>query len=259
MRHPMLVGLVLSLSACDMPHWWPEALGGPEPPDKLVGGPLRRPLIEHPERYGLLPLRSVGRNGLRATIAPSFGTYSFVVDLVPQPLNCYLIVSDDFDEARAEQEGCHSIEARYTLIGGTVQAPSVRHYRFVVPGVDYARAVEEFNRLARRWRGSSAGWLDGTTIGVEQFSEGELRSIASNSPPERAPGDPAAIFSRQLHRLLLAYAPAGTVPLSGDFTVADRIDAPCMGNTLNVPDPDGFGTGDDACARHIEMQRASPR
>lgn len=251
MRTGLLVACTLGLAACgaeEMPGWWPEALGGPQRPDRLRERPLPQPL--HPQ---LEPLASLGRNGMRVSISPSFGLYHFVVDFIPQPLDCYL-PTDPFDQDRYEREGCGMIAVRYTFFGrDEAPEPRVRRFNFHVPEEEYRDAVAEFDRLARRWHGGSDGVLDGTSVGVEQFRDGRLRSMETNAPIGFEPNNPAAHLLPNVHRLLLAYGPAGAVPRRSGFTVEPReqTEYPCMGQTFAEPDPDGFGAGQDPCARQL--------
>ncbi|HEX8193096.1 MAG TPA: hypothetical protein VF552_09365 [Allosphingosinicella sp.] len=254
MRTFLLVACALLLAGCDradLPGWWPEALGGEPALDKLRPRPLPEPL--HPR---LEPLSSLGRNGLRVSISPSFGLYHFVADFIPQPLDCY-IPAERLDQHRYEVEGCGMIAVRYTIFGrDQAPEPHIRRFNFHVPESEYREAVAEFDGLARRWRGGSGGMLDGTSVGVEQFREGRLRSMQTNATIGAEPNNPAAHLLPSVHRLLLAYGPAAAVPRASGFTVeaAEANDFPCMGQAFADPDPDGFGTGQDACAR----QMASP-
>jgi hypothetical protein len=251
MRTVAILACAMLLAGCerrDLPGWWPEALGGRPAPGRLSAGPLPEPL--HP---GLEPLASLGRNGMRVSVSPSFGLYHFVADFIPQPLDCYL-PTEPADEERYEAEGCWMIAVRYTVLGrDEAPEPRIRRFNFHVPEQEYRDAVEEFDRLARPWRGGSGGGLDGTRVGVEQFRDGRLRSMATNAPIGFEPHNPAAHLLPNVHRLLLAYGPAGAVPRASGFTVrpAEESDYPCMGQTFADPDPDGFGAGEDPCARQL--------
>lgn len=244
----MLLAGPLLLGGCDrdtLPHW----LGGRAPQGVIVEGPLAAPM--HPS---LDPLRTLGRNGMRVSIAPSFGDYGFVIDFIPQPFDCYLATGRSFDEERHRREGCWMIAVRYTTFGGDeAPEPRIRRFNFHVPEEEYREVVADFDRLARRWRGSDSAILDGTGVGVEQFREGRLRSIDSNVPTMIEPDNPAANMRLHAHRLLLAYGPAGAVPRNSHFTVGRREfeELPCMAQSFDEPDPDGFGAGQDACAREL--------
>lgn len=244
---PLLAAAAL-LGGCDrdnLPHW----LGGPPPPGMIIDGPLAEPI-----HTGLHPLRTLGRNGMRVSIDPSFGDYGYVVDFIPRPFDCYLAPGRHFDEERHRREGCRMIAVRYTIFGrDEAPEPRIRRFSFHVPEEEYREVVADFDRLARRWRGSDGGVLDGTGVGVEQFREGRLRSIDSNAPTMFKPDNPAANMRLHVHRLLLAYGPAGAVPRNSDFAVGRREfeELPCMAQSFDEPDPDGFGAGQDACAKDL--------
>jgi hypothetical protein len=250
MRRRLLAAFCLLLlsAGCDGPSWLPEALGGEPRSGRIADGPLAEKL--HPR---LEPLETLGRNGMRVSIAPSFGLHVFVVDFIPQPLGCYL-PGPDLDEERYRREGCGLIAVRYTIIGGAeAPEPRLRRFRFHVPEEEYRALVQDYDRLAARWSGSSGGVLDGTSVGIEQWREGRLRSMESNAPILFEPGNPAARALLDVHRLLLAYGPSGAVPRSSSFTIEPQSEAdyPCMGQTFATPDPDGFGAGEDPCARQL--------
>ncbi|HZF95605.1 MAG TPA: hypothetical protein VEZ20_12130 [Allosphingosinicella sp.] len=248
-RTALLIACAALLAGCErreMPGWWPEALGGPIPHDRLADAPLAEKL--HPN---LEPLATLGRSGMRVSISPSFGVYHFVVDFLPRPHDCDLA-------ARTEGDGCGEVVARYTVIGrDEAPPPAVRRFNFHVPEEEYREAVAAFDRLAERWRGSRTGLLDGTSIGIEQFRGGRLRSMRSNSSAHFEPDSPSAALAVHVHRLLLAYGPTGAVPRNAGFTVEPRDDDdyPCMAQTFDTPDPDGLGAGADACARQIAAPR----
>lgn len=251
MRTMMLLACALILAGCeqqDLPGWWPEALGGRPAPGKISARPLAEPL--HPQ---LEPLASLGRNGMRVSVSPSFGLYHFVADFIPQPIDCYL-PTEPFDQDRYEREGCGMIAVRYTVFGrDEAPEPRIRRFNFQLPEEEYREAVGQFDRLARRWRGGRGGLLDGTRVGVEQFQGGALRSMETNATISFEPDNPAAHLLSDVHRQLLAYGPAGAVPRGSGFTVASREpdEYPCMGRTFADPDPDGFGAGEDPCARQL--------
>ncbi|MDP8995113.1 MAG: hypothetical protein M3N07_09070 [Pseudomonadota bacterium] len=248
-RTAVIIVFAALLCSCDrqaLPEWWPAALGGREAPGKLADGPLGE--SAHPR---LEPLTTVGRDGMRVSISPSFGDYRFLVDFVPQPLDCYLAAGSEFNQQRWEREGCHWIAVRYSVIGpGEGPEANLRRYDFIVPEEEFRGAVAQFNRLARRWRGGEGAVLDGTSVGIEQYRRGRLRSMATNAPLAIEPSNPAANLLLEVHRLLLAYGPSGAVPLNGSFAVGGPASS-CMARTFNAPDPDGFGAGDDPCAREL--------
>lgn len=258
MKRLFLLFLIgLGLAGCgrrNMPDWLPEALGGPVHHDRFFDGPLQRPIIENGARHGLPPLESLRPDGIRISIAPSFGDRAFIVDFVPQPRNCYLPDDNDFDETRSH-ESCAYIRADYSIIDE--RAPAQRH-SFIIPQGEFRAAVTEFNRLGKRCHGSAAHWTDGTSVGIEQYRGGRLRSIDSNAPYPDRRGNPVAAFAHQVHHLLLAFAPTGTVPRNSDFTIETASDYPCQPTSFNEADADGFGVGGDPCARFLAERSSGP-
>jgi hypothetical protein len=239
MRFRGVALLLFALAACG------------ERPGGLADGPLARPLFQGPS---LPPLASLGRNGMRVSISPSDGDYDFLVDFVPQPLGCYLPL-EPIDQARLQREGCRWVEVRYGRFGRHALAGQIRFDQFIVPEGDYRDVVGQFELQARNWS-DPHGTLDGTAIGVELYREGRLRSLSSN---DAGPASPTATLGVAVHGLLLAYGPTGTVPRSSSFMITPvEPDYPCMGTDFVTPDPDGFGTGDDACARQRASRAAPP-
>jgi hypothetical protein len=257
MRFLMLAALVFAAPAC----------GGQSPPppapaedgdawDRLAEGPLRDPHVRLPQ---LAPLATLGRDGMRVTIAPSFGTYSFAVDFVPQPFNCFIPPADyQFPEAERGRL-CRYVEVRYSIAGRAPRAIQMRRFVFRVPEEEYRAAIEEFDERARHWRGSPGPGTDGTDVAVEQYRDGRLRSMRTNSSVDYFPNNPALQVLPYVHRMLLAYGPAGAVPVSDSFTVEDGAADPCLPSGFNSPDPDGFGTGEDPCARATAASRRPAR
>lgn len=214
----------------------------------LADGPLSGPLLP---RQSMPPLASLGRNGMRVSIAPFDGDYAFLVDFIPLPHDCFLPAEPAFDPARFPREGCREVEVRYGRIGQHRLAGQMHFDQFIAPEGDYRDLVARFEAMAHNWS-DPHGTLDGTPIGVEFYREGHLRSLSSN---DAGPASPTAVLGVAVHRLLLAYGPAGAVPRSSNFMIAGvEPGFPCMGTDFVSPDPDGFGSGDDACAR----ARAAP-
>jgi hypothetical protein len=171
------------------------------------------------------------------------------VDFAPQPFNCFIPPADyQFPEAERDRL-CRYVEARYAIVGREPGAIQMRRFVFRIPEEEYRHAIAEFDQRARHWRGSDGPGTDGTGVAVEQYRGGRLRSMRTNSSVGYFPDNPALQLLPHVHRMLLAYGPAGAVPVSDSFTVDDGADDPCLAGRFNTPDPDGFGTGEDPCAR----------
>jgi len=171
---------------------------------------------------------------------------------VPRPAGCELPKS--WSEPEPVPRWCEVAEIHYVVIPPH-RPNDARHYRFIVPIEDFADIAKDFATLASRWRGGEGGMLDGTSITVEAWREGHLRSIMTN---ETQPDNPAAMTALGVHRMLLAYAPSGTVPRARSFDIADDGSYPCQTPGFATSDPDGLGVGDDACARQRSLRGSNP-
>lgn len=253
MRFPMLAALLLMVPACGRQSQSPpEPAEGGDPWDRLAEGPLRDPDFRLPQ---LAPLGTLGRDGMRVTIAPSLSVYAFAVDFVPRPFNCF-IPSPDYRFPESERSRlCRYVEVNYSIVGRGPRAIPIRRFVFRIPEEEYRDAIAEFDQRARHWRGSGGPGTDGTGVAVEQFRGGRLRSMRTNSSVGYFPDNPAMQVLPYVHRMLLAYGPTGAVPISESFTVGDGAYDPCLPSTFNTPDPDGFGTGGDPCARALAAGR----
>jgi hypothetical protein len=122
-------------------------------------------------------------------------------------------------------------------------------FEFFVPEEDYREIVHDFDRTAPRWPGTTRLWTDGTGLEIERVRDSDIWSMSTKASGRLV--DPGARLSRGVQRLLLAYGPSGATPRNYDWTVQPDDDYPCGGADLNTPDADGFGIGNDACARFI--------
>jgi hypothetical protein len=197
------------------------------------------------DRSLLPPVERLAPNGMRVGISASEQDLHFFVDFKPLPHGCLLSYRGTADE---KVLSCERVEVDYTLIDIRDNRPVVRStHRFEVPEADFGSANEAFNAAAESWPGDvDTAIVGGTWVEVEQFVDGMLRSASTNLP---TPSAPTSVLLTHVHRLLLAYAPAGTVPRSSVFAAEEAAEYPCIGAEMNTPDPDGFGVGTDACGR----------
>jgi hypothetical protein len=252
MRGKCLLLVTILLAGCD---WWPEQLGGRQRPDRIAQRPLSPQLLREFGWTGYPPLATLGPDGLRVFVAPSFGDYRYLVDFSPQPRGCYMVPgSGEIDEAQWRNEGCVLIAVRLIRITNTHERPDATRaqtYRFVVPEEDFRDVVGTFDQSAARWSGGGAMNLDGTSVDIERVRGGVVTSMSTNALRGQSPGNPGAQLLLDVQRLALAYGPTGVIPRSYDWNVSSEPDYPCTRGDLNVPDSDGFGTGSDLCAQFI--------
>lgn len=193
---------------------------------------------------------------MRLQVAPSFGVYDYVLDFTPQPAGCLMMWNiRDLNEADIKRR-CQIISARIWRSASENEGTPmpVESRAFYLPTGDYQDALQSFNERLKGWKGSDGLTVDGTWIGFEQVHgnrHGSMTDNASESPVE----NPLPQLVRDMQRLVLAYGPAGFFPRSYDWhSIADP-DNPCSVGLAGT-DPDGMGTGDDACAAWL---RARPR
>ncbi len=247
-RQAFAFALLFAASACGGDSADTETTSGnrAEPEmSKVVPGPLQEAMFD---RRQLPPLDRLAPNGMRVSIGVGEQELSFVADFKPHPHGCAMT-----GEGGGSGDGpmrCDRVEVDYFLVDADVYGRGTvlrSTHGFEVPEEDYQSAIDSFNAAAGNWSGERATILGGTWVEVEQFHEGRMRSISSNSD---TPSAPTAMLLPRVHGLLLAYAPAGTVPRSVSFAAeAPYSEQPCSGAEMNAPDPDGFGVGNDACAR----------
>lgn len=202
--------------------------------------------------------RVQGTDGLRAYIKPSFGDFSYRFEIVPQPQGCITIWPDE--QISEDKNYCAHylvrLRKQVSQNGQPRTASQFEDFRFILPQEDARELLGVADRLAQDWTGGRSFTLDGTSIGFELTKRGKTRSMISNEPLDTDHRNPAAWVGAELHRLALAYGPTGQIPRRYDWHSSDSDDGrfPCNNPGLNVPDPDGFGTGDDACARSLTDQ-----
>lgn len=136
--------------------------------------------------------------------------------------------------------------------------PQAQTWRFVVPEEDFRDVIHAFDRAASHWRGDNVMVCDGTSIDIERVHAGTVSSMSTNALHAMSPGNPGAQLLPDVQRLVLAYGPSGVAPRSYDWTVASDAGHACTAGLASA-DPDGVGTGDDACAQLIRREADSRR
>ncbi|WP_372520152.1 hypothetical protein [Sphingobium abikonense] len=235
-----------------MPDWLMEMLGGPKPTGQYVDGPLKDSYILERTKLKLPPLTQDG--AIRLQVAPSFGLYDYVLDFTPQPAGCLMMwrgrdLDEDEIKMRCQIVAVHVWRSASENAGAPTPA---EERRFFVPEEDYRDVTLSFNARVTDWRSRRSGMVDGTWLGVEQVHQGKIGSTVANAGAWSS-DNPASQLARDIHRLALAYGPAGFFPRSYDWhNIADP-DYACGGGLAGT-DPDGMGNGDDACAARLKTR-----
>lgn len=247
---PMLAGC----SYGAMPDWLVEMLGGPKRTGHYVDGPLKDSYVVERAKLKLPALTQDG--AMRLQVAPSFGLYDYVLDFTPQPAGCLMMWRDvEFHEADMNRPcGMIAVEVWRSATDNKGKLIGVERRAFYVPEEDYRDAIQSFNDRLPNWRGRRFGMTDGTGLKFEQVHKGKIGSMTANAG-ERGSDNPLSQLTRDVHRLALAYGPADFLPRRYDWHSYSDPDYPCNGGLAGT-DPDGMGTGDDACAAWL---RARPR
>jgi len=250
----LLLPLMGGCSYDAMPDWLVEMLGGPKRTGRYVDGPLK----EHYAvvRAGLkLPL-PVQDGALRMEITPSRGRYEYLLDLTPYPANCLMWWKDRELADKDIEKSCELIAVRVwrTALGEEGAKSRVESHLFYVPEGDYRDALEAFNARLKGWRGHRSLMLDGTGVGLEQMYRSRLGSMTANAGASPA-ANPLSQLTRDMQRLMLAYGPANFFPRNAGWYSFTDPAHPCRSGLAGT-DPDGMGTGDDACAASL---KARPR
>ena len=230
-------------------------------PDDLVSnGPLANRSDNKYFRFSdYAPLKTNRSDAIRVIVAPSFGIYHYRFDLVPLNKGCRVLdYEKDFDKQPASKMCGDAIaDAERSL------NPAFRHsianekpmfFKFIVPAPEYQSFFNTLKSKMKGWRGAWQQMTDGTGSSIEIHDGVRITSYHSNLPLEHSPDNPAAFASLNMRTIALAYAPAGLIPRDPDWNVRppDKELQPrfrCAWPGLNVPDPDGWGFGDDACAK----------
>ena len=133
---------------------------------------------------------------------------------------------------------------------------SFEDFRFIVPQEDGREVLIAADRLSTTWSGSGRKSVGGTYVSFELITDGQVRSMDAKASFAGDYNNPAAFVAAEVHRLALAYGPVGEIPRRYDWHSFESEGGrfPCNNLGLNVPDPDGFGVGDDACARSLTDQ-----
>lgn len=199
-----------------------------------------------------------GTDGLRVYIEPSFGEFYYRFEIVPQPEGCITVWPDE--EFAEHKNYCAHYLVRMRKQASQNGQPSTaadfEDFRFILPQEDARELLGVSDRLAQTWTGDRSVTLDGTSIAFELTKRGKTRSMISNESLVTDHRNPAAWIGAEMHRLALAYGPTGHIPRLYDWHSNESDDGrfPCNNPGLNVPDPDGFGVGDDTCARSLTDQ-----
>jgi hypothetical protein len=195
---------------------------------------------------------------MRVYIEPSFGDFDYRFEIVPQPTGCVAIwPEEEFDE---KKNYCAyylvRMRKQVTQSGDKRRIGIFKDFNFILPQEDARELFGVADRLSAAWQGGASGYVDGTSVAFELVKNGGVRSMRSASGMDGAKISPAAWIAAEVHRFALAYGPAGQVPRGSDWHSYVNSDGrfPCNNPGLNVPDPDGFGVGDDACARSLTDQ-----
>lgn len=250
----LLLPLLGGCSYSAMPDWLVEMLGGPKRTGHYVDGPLK-------EHYALvraaLKLPPPARDGaMRMEITPSRGRYEYLLDFTPYPNNCLMWWKDRELEDDEGKRSCPLIAVRVwrtALDEKDVEDP-LESRLFYIPEGDYRDAVEAFNARLKGWRGHRSLMLDGTGLGLEQMYRGRLGSMTANAGAS-PDANPLSQLARDMQRLMLAYGPENFFPRNAGWYSFTDPAHPCLGGLAGT-DPDGMGTGDDACAAWL---KARPR
>lgn len=234
MRWTLLILPVL-LAACSEPS--------AEVIDKVIDGPLSGDRAISASDAGGGQLSSVGSDGFRVLIEPSFGRYRYYLSFRQLPSGCLL-------RARQRRDGSDS---------GRVCGPGRIHVRridqndgqvltaeFFIPGEEADTLLEDLDARLTRWRGTDTLTYDGTGVSLERVRNGSVISIDTNHV---GPDNPASQLLGDLQRILLAYGPSGFAPRSGNWSVrsAEPEDDLCNHPELATPLNRGFGVGDSDC------------
>lgn len=197
----------------------------------------------------------IGKDGMRVYIEPSFGAFSYRFEIVPQPGDCAARWLDE--DAGIQAKACAHYLVRMRKVSTTPIEPGGpakrEDFRFILPAQSAEELFNGAHEMSNRWRGTTVSWLDGTAVSFELHKRGRVRSMYSNGPLSYDYRNPAAWVAAELHRFALAFGPEGQIPLNPDWHsyAPEGGGFPCGIAGLNVPDPDGFGVGDDACARSL--------
>lgn len=198
-----------------------------------------------PERAsGGETLADLGPDGVRVLIAPTFGRYAYYLSLRRLPAGC-LPRDRRPDDGSADGRACGPSRVDVRRIDQFDK--SVATARLFLPPEESDALFDTLDARLGRWRGSNSGGTDGTGIDLERVRDGRVTSLSSNV--YAGPEHPAALLSRDLHRILLAYGPDGFAPRSYDWNVRQPGDNrdPCNDPALATPLDRGFGLGNSDC------------
>jgi hypothetical protein len=210
-----------------------------------VAGPLRGDYAISSQASGGETLAALGQDGLRVSIAPSFGRYHYYLSLRPLPAGC--IPRDRLpDNGSGDGRGCGPVRVDVRRIDQTDQ--SIAAVRFLLPPEEGEMLLSRLDARLERWRGNNFGMLDGTGVDIERVRDGRTTSMSSNAYAID-PGNPVPQLSTDLQRVLLAYGPTGFAPRESGWHVRDdpAREDPCNRPGFATPLDRGFGAGNSDC------------
>ncbi|MBO9582148.1 MAG: hypothetical protein J7498_14755 [Sphingobium sp.] len=193
-------------------------------------------------------------------IEPSFSDFIYAVDYAPQPKDCLTPRGGTLSELeKVEHLFCRDVLVTYRMLAQEqykgVGAP--RQWTFHIPVEEWRAFAEGLDQRLDGWQGRKWSAADGTTAAVERIRDGRIRSVVNNIAEYEAPLNPAYFAQTETQRLLLLFGPSGIVPRTSNWTVRKDGDPdwPCSSQQFATPDPDGWGIGEDRCARWLKERR----
>lgn len=212
------------------------------------------------------PLKTNNSDAIRVLVAPSFGIYHYAFDIVPLDNGCrvmqrgtYYAESAPPTDIRCGNAMVHAIRNLNSGFKHIDLNESPMSFKFVVPAAEYESFYLTLKSKMDSWDGSWQGMTDGTGTSIELHSGGRISSYHSNLPLDFSPDNPAAFAALNMRMIALAYAPTGLTPRDPSWTVRppkDKLQPKfrCAWPGMNDADPDGYGIGDDACAKTLAAQ-----
>jgi hypothetical protein len=245
-----IASALLSLAAC-------------EPYNTVSEGPLAKSRSNEYFRFSDAPALQPGKgDALRIFVQPSFGMYHYRFDFVPMDKGCNVA---ETGRRRSNDEKPEGKECGHTLVlaerwlnsDNDDRRDKATQFKFVVPAPEFTEFYNVLKKKLAASRGSNASLTDGTSTGIELHSHGRVSSYRSNVPLDYDIDDPAAYAALHMRVIAMAYGPSGMFPREPGWNVR-RSDEDveekfrCSDPGVNEPDADGYGIGDDACARSLD-------
>lgn len=255
MRWAQILSLfgLLSLAAC-------------QPADLVSNGPLAERKDNKLFRfsdYGLLETNQ--SDAIRVIISPSFGVYHYAFDVVPMDKGCRVLENGIYygppTKKRCGNAMVYATRSLNPAYNDTDLSGNRLSFKFVVSAPEYEMFYLTLKSKMDGWRGAWQGMTDGTGTAIELHSRGKIYSYHSNLPLVVSPDNPAAFASLYMRTIALAYAPIGLTPRDPNWTVRPpkdklRPEFRCAWPGMNESDPDGYGIGNDICAKTLAPQAA---